>query len=152
MSNYRIDFVTPEFRDRTTQISSSAFRGVAPPAGRLDQITQDPCPSDAECRRNVTDHLNYLLANENSRLEKLSTEQCISAYGHALLTERSNLIVVTSNASEQGTLQADYLYSFGNVVNMQWALYSVFDWYEVASIYGMAFAYHNLGCVILQIA
>lgn len=131
-ADYRIDFVSPDFGEKggvIVDVLPEVFQGEIPPVGvRSDFRTPDHCVTNATCQTLVLDHLRRLQISDDAVLEKLSAESCIDAYGRALLTDRSNLLIVVSNQTQDGVLQADYSYTLDSAVHMLQSVYKPFEW------------------------
>ena len=62
------------------------------------------------------------------RYERLDTTACISSYGTNFLTDRRNLVLVSSNGTSNNSLLYMPHYTYTNAVDMAFGKYRPFDW------------------------
>lgn len=117
-SNYRMDFVSEGYAEGEP-LNATITSLRATPA--------DQCGTNTTCIFNVIDQLNT--EAYTARMERLDARACLDAYATTLLTERSNMVLVTSNASniDNTLLQGSY-YSFSTAIVPRQARYKPFDW------------------------
>lgn len=123
VADYRTSIVTPGFEDGAPfRVQGDIFN---PSAG-------DPCTGNSTCHSAVEAMLSNVQADPD-RFSRLDREACLVAYSNTLLTQRSNLILVTSGTdagdnNSDNSLLDDYYYAFNESIDLKRTRYEPFDW------------------------
>ena len=126
------DFLDIDPVDLDTKIIVPPEKVLGPPSlvnkvntPRLDDIP-DTCSGEPACRQDVGDLLRALQVAKSPMMSK---EDCIREWGTSFLTDRSNLVLVSSNSTNDSSVViSDHSYRFGNAVNVLYTTYRPFEW------------------------
>ena len=115
--SYDIWFMTPDYESFTADqdlLVGSGHRG-----------------QEAEVATHIEDMIRLSADSDSDRVEILDPAACLNAYARILVTDRSNVIIVTKNetrTSNETALIKEELYSFDNALTKGGASYTPFSW------------------------
>jgi hypothetical protein len=124
-SQYRMDFVSPDFEaGAVIDVSTSSFQDAGV------YFHQDDCKSNSTCVDEVSRHLESVQTNtSSSTIQHMNRRDCVAAYANVLLTERSNVVVVTANESiTDNALLVDHSTQLNDTIDILQAKYFPFSW------------------------
>ncbi|ETN41729.1 uncharacterized protein HMPREF1541_03665 [Cyphellophora europaea CBS 101466] len=122
VSDYRIDLVAPGFvNGEPFEVTDNSF---------INGITYDRCGTNSTCMAAVENLLaNARIETDQKRVQRLDPAACLAAYANPLLTDRSNLVLVTSGEpTGNNSLLVDHHYAFEQAIDLQRTRYEPFDW------------------------
>jgi dihydropteroate synthase len=120
-----MDFVSSDFEaGAALNVTTDSFQDAG------SYFNQDGCKNNSTCVDEVSHHLESVQSNSSSStIQRLNKQDCVAAYANVLLTERSNVVVVTSNESTtNNALLVDHSTQLNDTIDIVQARYFPFSW------------------------